>query len=68
MSKRKFVWLVEIEIDETWVADGFEITAERAGEWVEKDIGYASPDEISVRIKKAPKSSDIRAVQGYKIS
>jgi hypothetical protein len=67
MSKpKKFKWTVEIEIDETWVADGYEATAERVQEAILcYSLGYAYDHEVKVKTLKAPSKAAIRAAQGY---
>ena len=39
----KFKWKVEFEVDETWVADGFEMTEERAKLMIENSLPYSYP-------------------------
>jgi hypothetical protein len=64
---KKFKWTVEIEVDETWVADGYEATAERVKEAIlEHSLGYAYDHEVKVTLLKAPKASDVEKAQGYK--
>lgn len=62
---KKFKWVVEFTVDETWVADGFELTAERAMDMLMHDLGYAREDELGTRVLKAPKPEVIRKAQGY---
>lgn len=64
MAKR-FKWVVEFEVDASWVADGFEMTQERAKGMIEQELGYSSADETGARILKAPPPDAIRKVQGY---
>lgn len=58
-----FKWTVEIEVDETWVADGFDITEPESLEG--KLLPYAHSDEINVKVLKKPSKKSIRKAQGY---
>lgn len=64
---RRFKWVVEFEVDEVWVADGFEITNDVAAEMIEKRLGYANDSEISARVIAAPDATAIREAQGYEV-
>lgn len=64
MNKR-FKWTVQIEIDETWVADGFELTADRVQDMLLSELSYAREDEVSARVLRAPSPAAIRRAQGY---
>lgn len=59
----QFKWVVEFEIDEVWVADGFEMTDERANAMIQSEIGYAYDYEAKAKVLKAPPQSAIRKVQ-----
>lgn len=61
---KKFKWVVEFTIDQTWVEDGFNLTEERAKEMVESALPFSTGSETSVRILKAPDADIIREVQG----
>jgi len=64
-KKRRFKWTVEIEVDEIWVADGYEATAERVQEAIlSYSLGYARDEEVKVKIIKAPSRKSIAAAQG----
>jgi hypothetical protein len=63
---KKFRWTVEFTVDETWVADGFELTQERALEMLAKDLSYAYEHELGARIVSEPDQKAIRKAQGYK--
>ena len=66
MSKpRRFKWTVEIEVDEKWVADGFDLTEERVVDMLQNDLRYAYESEVGARVLKAPSKKDIRVAQGY---
>lgn len=61
---RRFKWVVEIEVDEIWVGDGFEITAEAVQEALLEKVP-ATHDEIVVKVLKRPDPVVIRQAQGY---
>jgi hypothetical protein len=60
-----FRWTVQIDVHETWVADGFELTEERLHDMITKDLNFAYGHEVSGRILKAPPKKQIRLAQGY---
>ena len=62
---KKFTWIVEFTIDPSWVADGFELTEERAKEMIENELPHSYFHETSVRIIKAPREDLIKKEQGY---
>jgi len=66
-GKRKFTWVVELGVSETWVEDGFDLTNERALEMLSKDLGYAFNDiELSARVIARPNQNLVAQAQGYK--
>lgn len=62
-----FKWTIEIEVDETWVADGFDISdaEDFADRFAAKFLPQAYPEEVKAEIIKAPDQADIRKAQGY---
>lgn len=64
MGKR-FKWTVEFSVDASWVADGFELTRDRAKEMLANDLRGAYNHEISARIIAKPNRKAIRKAQGY---
>lgn len=61
-----FKWIVEFEVSETWVADGFNLTQERALDMLSNDLGWADiGTELSAKIIKSPNIEEIAKVQGY---
>lgn len=62
---KKFKWVVEFTVDESWVADGFELTDERAHRMLAYDLRFANNDEIKAKVLKTPKKKDIEKAQGY---
>lgn len=61
----KFKWLAEIEIDQIWVEDGYEITEERLRNMLYTDCGYAYPGELDCRILESPDPKKIAKIQGF---
>lgn len=52
-------WTVEIGIAECWIDDGFRIEEENLKEAILSVLlGYARHEEVSVKVKKAPKIKD----------
>ena len=62
---KTYKWTVTFEIDETWVADGFEMTDERAHEIIWNALPYATGDELQAKVIKAPSQAAIKKAQGY---
>jgi hypothetical protein len=62
---KKFRWVVEFEVSENWVADGFELTKDRAKAMIENDLAFAHSAETKAKILKAPNTKEILKVQGY---
>lgn len=63
--KARYRWVVEIEVDATWVADGFDLTDERAKEMIQNELPWAYGHEVDAKILKAPPAADIRKEQGW---
>jgi len=61
-----YKWTIEIEVDEAWIADGFDMDDERATDMLGLILGWATPDEFSAKVLKAPPAKAIRKAQGYK--
>ena len=62
---RRYKWTLEIEVDESWVADGFDFNENRVQDLTESLIGYAKPGEVSIRVIEAPTANRIREAQGF---
>jgi hypothetical protein len=62
---KSFQWTVEIEVDETWVADGFDLTDERAHDIMCHALPFAYGYEIKARVLSAPDPDTIARAQGY---
>jgi hypothetical protein len=61
----RFKWTVEFEVSDNWVADGFDLTDDRALAMLMSDLGWATPDELGARVIKRPRDEDIAREQGY---
>jgi hypothetical protein len=62
---QKFKWVVEFEVTETWVADGFNITQGKAIDMIANVLPFASGAEFKAKVIEAPDSKLIRKTQGY---
>lgn len=62
----KLTWTVEIAVDETWIADGFDLTDKRAQDIMERALPYARGDEIACRVTSRPDDEAIATLQGYR--
>lgn len=65
VAQLKFKWVVEFEVSGTWVADGFNLTDERAKDMLAHDLQYAYGCELKAKVIKAPEPLDIAYAQGY---
>lgn len=63
---RRYRWAVEIEVDETWVEDGFDLTDERATDIMAHTLRWARSDEFAARVLARPVDEAIAKAQGYK--
>ena len=61
----KFKWTVQFEVDETWVADGFNLTNERAHEMLANTLTSAYNHELKAKVLSAPDQEKIAKAQGY---
>jgi len=65
-SKSKFYrWVIEIEVHETWVEDGFSLDNERAHDMLCQHLSHAYGHELRARVLDAPPRDAIRKAQGY---
>jgi len=64
---KTFKWVVEFEVTETWVADGFNITNQKAIGMIEEALPFASGAEFKATVLKAPDPKLIRKTQGYTV-
>ena len=66
MANRKFFkWTVQFQVDESWVADGFDLTDERAMAMLNSTLPYAYESELRAKVTAAPNHKAIRKAQGY---
>lgn len=65
MARPRFKWTIEIEVDPTWVADGFDLDDDRAHEMLCRELPHAYGHELKARVLSAPKPELIRKAQGY---
>ena len=65
---KKFKWTVEFEIDEKWVADGFNFTDFIALDMLSDRLKFADMnDELAARVVKCPTANAVLRAQGYDI-
>ena len=62
---KTFKWVVEFEVTENWVEDGFNITDRKAMSMMEEALPFASGAEFSAKVIQAPDAKLIRKTQGY---
>jgi len=60
-----YKWTVEIEVDPIWVADGFNLTDERAHDMVAEALPWAQGHEFKARVLQRPTPERILKEQGY---
>lgn len=64
---QKFKWTIEIEVDEVWVADGFDMTDERALQMLGEHLPYANMTyELKARVIGFPDPDLVARTQGYR--
>lgn len=61
-----YEWTIKIRVAPCWVADGFDLTADRAHTMVWRDLGYAHGSEIEAEIVAAPDPDRVAREMGYK--
>ena len=66
LQMKTFKWVVQFEVTENWVEDGFTISEKRALNMLANALPYAYGSELEVKIIKAPDEKLIRKTQGYK--
>ena len=65
VKMKTFKWVVEFEVTENWVEDGFNISETRALNMLANALPYAYGSELSAKVIKAPDPKLIRKTQGY---
>ena len=58
-------WTVEFAVDSSWVADGFDLTDERAKEMLNGNLRYAYGHELKAKVTKYPAAIKVAKLQGY---
>jgi hypothetical protein len=62
----KIKYIVELAIDSTWVADGFDIRNNKdIKDLLQQLLPYAYGNEVSGRVISKPKLSIVKKLQGY---
>ena len=62
----KLNYTIEVSIDETWVADGFDIrSSQDIKDLLQRALPYANGNEVGGRVIHAPSLKLIRKIQGY---
>lgn len=61
---KTFKWVVEFEVAESWVEDGFNIDQDRATDMIANALPYAYGSEFEAKVIQAPDAKLIRKVQG----
>lgn len=62
----KFKWTIEIEVDETWVADGFDATDDRMHDMLAHHLPYAYGHELGAKVLTRPPDEAVAKAQGYR--
>ena len=57
-------WTVEFAVDSSWVADGFDLTDERAKEMLNHDLRYAYGHELGAKVITYPSAERVARLQG----
>ena len=60
-----FTWTVQVKVDASWIADGFDLDNDRAADMVAKLLPYAHNSELRAKVLTKPSRKLIRKVQGY---
>lgn len=60
---KKQKWVIEFEVSEEWIADGFEITETRANCMISAALPFATSSEFSAKIISKPSKSVIKKIQ-----
>ncbi len=63
--RKWFTWTLELKVDRSWVADGFDIrTAEQAHERLAAVLPFALNSEFRARILSRPPRREVSKAQG----
>jgi hypothetical protein len=64
---KRFTWTVQFTVNPVWVADGFDLTDERALDMLANDLSYANiGTELDAKVLTAPDPDEIAMEQGYR--
>lgn len=64
-GRRVFRWVVELEVSETWVEDGFNLDDERALNMLARTLGWATiGTELGARVLEAPPPREVKKARG----
>jgi hypothetical protein len=55
-----YTWVVEFQVNEIWVADGFNLTDKRAKKWIERDLLFSFPEETKTKVIQSPPKELLR--------
>lgn len=59
-------WIVEFVVADSWVADGFQMTDERAVSMIQNELPHAYSHEVTAQVVKSPDPKVIKQLQsGY---
>lgn len=58
-------WTVEISVDDSWIVDGFVITADTMQAIILDHLRHATPDEVKVRVLDAPNNAEVERLLGF---
>lgn len=63
MSKKHwFKWVIEIEVDRSWVSDGFDINKENIHDKISRMLPYALGNEFRGKVLKHPTRKEIENI------
>ncbi len=66
MSNKFYSWTIQIEVHETWVEDGFDLTPKNVHDRVMALLPYAFGHEVRAKVLQAPPDEAVAKAQGYK--
>lgn len=62
---RFYKWILELEVNETWVADGFNLTEKQWKDWAADGLAHLNASEFRTRVIHAPSVDSIAKAQGF---
>lgn len=62
---RFYEWTVKVRVNAVWVADGFNLDADRMHDIMSHDLDYAHYHEIETEIVAAPDADEVAREMGY---